>query len=77
MIFGLTDGSPDCECLRCLRESTETVDMSKIVEWFPRAKMILCGDCGNKRCPKASDHRMACTGSNEPGQVGSVYGPNA
>jgi hypothetical protein len=36
---------------------------------------ILCPQCGNKRCPKASDHDLACTGSNEPGQPGSVYGP--
>jgi len=38
-----------------------------------RTKMILCPECGNKRCPKASDHRLSCTGSNEPGQPGSVY----
>lgn len=36
--------------------------------------MVLCPECGNKRCPKASDHRLACTNSNEPGQPGSVYG---
>ncbi len=36
--------------------------------------MILCPTCDNKRCPKATDHRLACSGSNEPGQVGSVYG---
>lgn len=36
--------------------------------------MIWCPDCGNKRCPKASDHSLACTGSNEPNQPGSVYG---
>lgn len=35
--------------------------------------MIVCSECGNKRCPKASDHRLDCTGSNEPGQAGSVY----
>ena len=29
--------------------------------------------CGNKRCPKASDHRLACTGSNLSGQAGSIY----
>lgn len=34
---------------------------------------ILCQNCGNKRCPKASDHRFDCTRSNEPGQPGSVY----
>jgi hypothetical protein len=36
-------------------------------------RMVLCPDCGNKRCPKANDHRHACTGSNEPGQPGSAY----
>jgi hypothetical protein len=35
--------------------------------------MLICPKCGNKRCPHASDHRLACTSSNEPGQVGSVY----
>lgn len=38
-----------------------------------RMEMILCPDCGNKRCPKANDHRNACTNSNEPGQPGSAY----
>ena len=36
-------------------------------------RMAICPDCGNKRCPKASDHRYTCTGSNEVGQNGSVY----
>ena len=36
-------------------------------------RMILCETCGNKRCPKANDHRNECTGSNEPGQPGSAY----
>jgi len=36
--------------------------------------MILCKECGNKRCPKATNHTNDCTGSNEPGQLGSVYG---
>lgn len=36
--------------------------------------MFLCPECGNKRCPKSTDHTFACTGSNEPGQVGSFYG---
>jgi hypothetical protein len=42
---------------------------------FPYAAttMILCPTCGNKRCPRANDHRNACTGSNEPGQPGSAY----
>lgn len=36
-------------------------------------RMALCPACGNKRCPKANDHRNTCTGSNEPGQPGSAY----
>ncbi len=36
-------------------------------------RMIVCSDCGNKRCPKASNHRHKCTGSNEVGQYGSIY----
>jgi hypothetical protein len=40
----------------------------------PMTRMIVCTDCGNKRCPKATDHTLECTGSNEPGQPGSVYG---
>lgn len=36
--------------------------------------MMLCVECGNKRCPKATNHDHACSGSNEPGQIGSVYG---
>ena len=38
-----------------------------------RIRMIVCPICGNKRCPHASDHELACTNSNEPGQKGSVY----
>lgn len=33
----------------------------------------LCPECDNKRCPKASDHQLACTGSNDSGQPGSVF----
>ncbi len=51
-----------CWCWRCTRESSRFA-----------TRMILCPTCGNKRCPKASDHRLSCTGSNEPGQEGSVY----
>lgn len=60
---------PKCECHRCIKEQDITEN------GFPlnMVKMILCPECGNKRCPKASDHRLACTGSNESGQPGSVY----
>ena len=40
-------------------------------QWF--SKMILCKSCGNKRCPKATDHALECTNSNALGQHGSIY----
>lgn len=56
-------GAAQCWCHEC----------NKQMAWPFALKMIVCPDCGNKRCPHASDHRHACTGSNAPGQPGSVY----
>lgn len=39
--------------------------------------MILCPDCGNKRCPQAINHRNKCTRSNEPYQVPELKGEYA
>jgi hypothetical protein len=36
-------------------------------------RFVVCPDCDNKRCPKANDHRNACTNSNEVGQKGSSW----
>ncbi|UXZ62559.1 hypothetical protein NUJ28_07550 [Burkholderia multivorans] len=65
--------SDQCNCLACIRERGDMIGN------FPRecCEMILCATCGNKRCPHATDHRHDCTGSNEPGQPGSVYGAPA
>ncbi|HBQ6640933.1 TPA: hypothetical protein L8N84_002196 [Klebsiella pneumoniae] len=51
----------DCWCLTC-----RPVTLNDM-------RFVVCPDCGNKRCPRANDHRNACTGSNEPGQEGSAY----
>jgi hypothetical protein len=60
-----------CQCRQCLRDRDERGgDWNMPVEY---TRMILCATCGNKRCPHATDHRHACTGSNEPGQPGSAY----
>lgn len=63
----------NCECHRCIRE--HKLGTTGSWGWLPLSstKMILCPTCGCKRCPKASDHDLACTDSNEPGQPGSVY----
>ncbi|SXG02932.1 Domain of Uncharacterised Function with PDB structure [Klebsiella variicola] len=52
---------PDCWCRTCRPVAIN--DM----------RFVVCPDCGNKRCPRANDHRNACAGSNEPGQEGSAY----
>lgn len=36
-------------------------------------RMVLCPECGNKRCPRANNHSNACTNSNDTGQEGSAY----
>ena len=61
-----------CPCRTCTKAR---VDASPSGDPFdPRMmRMFLCETCGNKRCPHATDHRLACTGSNEPGQAGSAY----
>ena len=61
---------PKCaECRTCLEGvMLEGTDIPVTV-----SRMILCSECGNKRCPKATDHRLDCTNDNSPGQPGSWY----
>jgi len=55
------NAEPKCgECRECMHDAE--------VSW-----MVVCVKCGNKRCPHATDCALPCTGSNEPGQKGSVY----
>lgn len=58
------------DCRRCAKER-----ISAGADPFSLAvvRMFLCPTCGNKRCPKATDHRLTCTGSNDSGQPGSAY----
>lgn len=58
-----------CGCRQCRRDRKDMIgDLPA-----EAAMMIVCAKCGNKRCPHATDHRLACTDSNEPGQAGSAY----
>lgn len=36
-------------------------------------RFVVCPKCGNKRCPRAHNHQLDCTGSNSPGQPGSSW----
>lgn len=62
-----------CECHRCIEEKKLGSEVDGMFIPLSSTKMILCPKCGNKRCPHASDHNLECTGSNEPGQAGSLY----
>lgn len=67
-----------CDCLHCTEERVKAHPIPTEHKIFgvidPRLMhMFLCAICGNKRCPHATDHINPCTGSNEPGQKGSVY----
>lgn len=54
----MTQPNIECSCKKCNPDA-----------WW----LVVCPICGNKRCPKASDHDLDCTNSNEPGQAGSIY----
>lgn len=55
-----------CGCWTCIaknREETGSLFMP----------FVVCPECGNKRCPRATHHDNVCTGSNETGQTGSRF----
>lgn len=60
-VAGNSPVTPVCWCSTC-----RPVTMNDM-------RFVVCPECGNKRCPRASDHNNACTGSNDPGQVSSAY----
>jgi hypothetical protein len=66
----------ECWCHGCTAVVNEALDEFREDPWegFLGAGMVVCPDCGNKRCPHATHHLHRCTGSNAPGQAGSVYG---
>lgn len=77
---------PECECSGCKATTRICAELSanSLVNpdcwcrtcrpvFLNDMRFVVCPDCGNKRCPRANDHRNACTGSNEPGQEGSAY----
>lgn len=68
-----SDWGMPCGCHHCKSFAASLVK-NPITKMAVMGGMILCPICGNKRCPHATAHHLGCTGSNEPGQVGSVYG---
>jgi hypothetical protein len=64
-IFGIKENA--CLCYICQQERINNrTQLNLIPLWHACI-------CGNKHCPKASNHQLECTGSNESGQPGSIY----
>lgn len=61
---------PACGCYACIGNKPTGTSFLTV----GMTMMIVCAECGNKRCPHGTDHRNPCTGSNDPGQAGSRYG---
>lgn len=57
------------KCYECLKDEIDEYTKFPVVI----SRFIVCPDCGNKRCPKATFHGNKCSGSNEVGQEGSRY----
>jgi flavoprotein len=61
-----TEGCGKCyDCLSSIKHSSGLP--------LTAMMMVLCPDCGNKRCPHSTHHDNLCTGSNDTGQTGSRY----
>lgn len=74
-----TTEAPLCSCEKCvdlriaaLQASGAPFEQTCPGPTFP-GWSYGCEKCGNKRCPHHTDHALACTNSNEPGQPGSSY----
>jgi hypothetical protein len=56
--YGIYDDS-GCGCRRCVQERADKIpDFARRLAYLSR--MIVCSECGDKRCPKADDHRNDC-----------------
>ncbi len=64
-------GIEGCGCFECVDKVISARPFPENL-FFP---FIVCETCGNKRCPHAQSHTLACTNSNESGRLGSVRYP--
>ena len=62
-----------CFCYRCRYNTGERLHPDDFIQAASYVGFVVCDECGNKRCPRASWHGHTCTHSNEPGQKGSNY----
>lgn len=63
--------APGCRCETC--QDAALAHLSPADRFRASSILIVCPDCGNKRCPHATHHDNKCTNSNLHGQTGSSY----
>lgn len=67
----ISEMTADCWCGRCeIERRSKVAEETNSPHYVLTGFMIVCPECGNKRCPRASWHGYKCNHSNEPGQVG-------
>lgn len=63
-----------CGCRFCENEFLRLCHLVDPGGWHRGFGFIVCPECGNKRCERATFHDHLCRRSNEPGQPLSIYG---
>lgn len=59
----------ECGCRTCIDAEPNAFGLTSLPN--SASVLVVCVECGNKRCPKAQHHDHECSGSNEVGQVGA------
>lgn len=58
-----------CPCSECDERVGHMIEANPEIGWWAGSGMIVCPDCGNKRCPQAKNHEYKCTRSNASDQT--------
>lgn len=64
-----TPGEP-CPCQECDERAAHVIEANPEIglRYIATSGMIVCPDCGNKRCPQAESHDYWCSRSNATNQ---------
>jgi hypothetical protein len=68
-VFAFWTPGKECPCRKCHEDLERIIEWAPDIGWWTGTGMIVCPDCGNKRCPQAASHEFWCTGSNATEQV--------
>lgn len=69
VVFVFWTQGDECPCQECDERVQHIIEANPEIGWWTGSGMIVCPDCGNKRCPQAASHDYWCSRSNVPDQV--------